>query len=187
MSNAVSALNGASSNGYVTVAERGLVGMVTLRGDLASKELNDAVKSVTGQEVPAQRAIVHGDMSVAWMSPDELLIVCDHAKADQVVSDLGAALKGVHHMAVNVSDARAVFAITGEKTREVLAKMAPADVHPDRFGMGEIRRTRLSQVPAAFWMVSETEATVVCFRSVAEYVFKLMSVNSVAGSEVDAF
>jgi hypothetical protein len=32
---------------------------------------------------------------------------------------------------------------------------------------GEMRRTRLQQVPAAIWFESATEARVVCFRSVA--------------------
>lgn len=187
MSNAVSALNGAKSNGYVSVVERGLVGMVTVRGDFSSKPFAAAIKKVTGQDVPDARRISHGDMSVAWMSPDELLIVCDHDAADQVVADLSAALSGQHHLVVNVSDARAVFGITGERTREVIAKLAPVDLHGSAFGPGEIRRTRFSQVPAAFWLVSETEATVVCFRSVADYMFKVLSVNAVSGSEVGAF
>lgn len=187
MSNAVSALNGAKSNGYVSVVERGLVGMVTVRGDFASKPFGAAIKKVTGQDVPDTRRMSHGRMTVAWMSPDELLIVCDHAAADQVVADLSAALAGQHHLVVNVSDARAVFGVTGERTREVIAKLAPVDMHPMAFGTGEIRRTRLAQVPAAFWLVSETEATVVCFRSVAEYVFKVLTVNAASGSEVGAF
>ena len=53
MSEAVSALPGASYDGYVSVREVGLQGMVTLRGDHATAPISSAVKKVAGVEVPA--------------------------------------------------------------------------------------------------------------------------------------
>jgi sarcosine oxidase subunit gamma len=174
---AVSALAGAEAGGLVTVREAGLRGMVTLRTDLA--EAAGAVKKVTGASMPDRRAISAGKAAmVAWMSPDELLILCDQGAADGIVADLGAALKGTHHLAVNVSDARAMFILTGERgaLRDVLAKITPADMAA--LAPGEMRRTRLQQVPAAIWFESETEARVVCFRSVAQYVFDLLALSA---------
>ena len=84
------------------------------------------------------------------MSPDELLLVCDHAAAPQAVADLTEKLGSEHSMAVNVSDARAVFRIEGENCREVVAKVAPVDM--TEFGDDDFRRTRFAQVAAAFWM-----------------------------------
>ncbi|HHI70817.1 MAG TPA: sarcosine oxidase subunit gamma, partial [Rhodobacteraceae bacterium] len=43
MSNAVSALRGVSSAGYVDVREMGLQGMITLRGDLSMGKIAKAV------------------------------------------------------------------------------------------------------------------------------------------------
>jgi len=37
----------------------------------------------------------------------------------------------------------------------VMAKLAPVDLVPGQFEPGMIRRTRISQVPAAFWMKDE--------------------------------
>jgi sarcosine oxidase subunit gamma len=180
---AQSALAGATASGLVEVREMGLQGMVSLRADL-SKAVG-AVKTVTGAEMPGIRAVSAGEgCTVAWMSPDELLILCDHAAADGLVAELGAALKGQHHLAVNVSDARAMFSLKGDAgaLRDVLAKVTPADMAALR--PGEMRRTRLQQVPAAIWFDAGTEARVVCFRSVARYVFDLLALSAQEGGAV---
>lgn len=188
MSNAVSALQGASFNeGIATITELGLRGMITLRGDLADKKLIKAVKAIAGA-MPAPREIaLKGDNGAAWMSPDELLLMVPHAEAAQTVEMLNTSLKGTHFLAANVSDARAVFEIAGPHAREVMAKLAPVDFAPGAFQMGMFRRSRLAQVPAAFWMNEEDAFTVVCFRSVGEYMFDLLSVAAQPGSEVEAF
>lgn len=179
MSDAVSALPGARHEGPVTVTEAGLCGMVTLKADLAMAA--KAVKTVTGQAMPEVRRIVRGDMSVAWMAPDEVLILCDHAKADSVVAELSKALKDIHHLAVNVSDARAVFHLDGPAIKDTLGKLTPADL--GTLAPGEVRRSRLAQIPAAFWIEGD-RATVICFRSVAQYAFDLLSNAAAEGGEV---
>ena len=183
MSDVVSALMGAKSEGFCTVAEAGLVGMITLRGDLASAALAAAVNAATGADMPDVTGITTGDKGkVAWMSPDELLLMVDHAAADQVVADLSAALAGEHALAVNVSDARAVFHVAGQGAREVVAKLSPADIAA--LEPGTLRRSRLAQVPAAFHMDEDGMIELVCFRSVAAYVFGLLENAAKTGSEV---
>jgi sarcosine oxidase, subunit gamma len=180
---AVSALNGEEASGLVTLREMGLQGMVTLRTDLSKAA--SAVKKATGADMPDRRAISAGKAaSVAWMSPDELLILCDHASADAIVAELAEALKGQHHLAVNVSDARAMFSLSGEAgvLKDVLAKITPADMAA--LGPGEMRRTRLQQAAGAIWLESETEARVICFRSVARYVFDLLAMSAREGGAV---
>lgn len=179
MSNAVSALQGARSDGIVTVQESGLRGMITLKADL--KEAAKAVKAVTGQKMPDVRRIKAGDISVAWMAPDEVLILCDHADADRIVTELSIALKDLHHLAVNGSDARAVFTLDGKGVHDVLGKLTPADL--GTLAPNEVRRSRMAQVPAAFWVEGDT-ATVICFRSVAQYMFDLLSRAAQDGSDV---
>ena len=49
----VTALNGATSDGMITISDAGLMGMITLRGDLASPEMAKAVKAATGAAMPA--------------------------------------------------------------------------------------------------------------------------------------
>ncbi len=186
----LSALNGAAFHGTVTVEDVGLQGMIALRGDLASAKLAKAVKVATGLAIPAVRKISsEGDKAVAWMSPDELLILAPYEDTGDVVAQLNEALAGEHVLVQNLSDARATFSLTGAPgaLREVLAKLAPVDLSPDAFGPGDFRRTRLAQVAGAFWFEDTTTARVICFRSVAEYVYGLLCVSAEDGGEVGIF
>ncbi len=159
------------------------VGMVTLRGDLGAEALRAAVREVTGHAVPDTRRI-HGTAAggVAWMSPDELLILCAPGTAADTAARLSAALGEVHHLAVDVSDARAVFAIDGPGAREVLAKGAPVDLSRTAFGPGDLRRTRLGQIAVAFWMTGEDRFELVCFRSVADFAETWLRTAAAPGS-----
>lgn len=186
MSDAISALSGARATGYVTVTEAGLRGMITLRGDLGATKLKAAVKKLTGADVPLVRQItVNADRGVAWMSPDELLLMVPYVEADSSVAALAKALNGTHHLVANVSDARALFRVEGATVREVLAKISPADLSPAGFAPRQVCRTRLAQVAGAFWLTDDETAEVVCFRSVAAYVFGLLEHSARAGSEVE--
>jgi len=188
MSEAVSALDGATFEGFCTVRDAGLLGMVTLRGDLAGKSFGVAVKKTTGCAVPGQGAIVEAKgRRLAWMSPDELLLFCAYDEAKALCAALTEALAGQHALAVNVSDARAVFHAEGPQVREVMAKLTPANVAPGAFGPGQMRRTRLAQVAAAFHMPDDTSFEIVCFRSVGKYVFDLLAHAARPGSEVGLF
>lgn len=190
MSEAVSALQGASYRGQVAIREAGLRGMITLRGDLGSDEVRKAASEIAGVEFPDRRGAGWLDgKGLCWMSPDEVLIVLPRGEVGVALDRLASALAGHHHLAVDVSDARAVFALEGEPgaMRDVLAKLTPADLSASALPVGEIRRTRLAQVSAAIWFQDESRAEVICFRSVAQYVFDLLRNAADPGSEVGYF
>ena len=190
MSDAVSALQGASFKGQVAIRENGLRGMITLRGDLSSEAVKAAASKVAGVEFPGQRgANCSGESGLCWMSPDELLILLPHTGVAKALGAIGTALKGEHHLAVDVSDARASFTLEGDGAaiRNVLAKLTPADLRPGALPVGEMRRTRLAQVAAAMWFHEEGRAEVICFRSVAEYVWGLLVNAAEPGSEAGYF
>ncbi|QAX29846.1 sarcosine oxidase subunit gamma [Leisingera sp. NJS204] len=188
MSKAVSVLNGAQFSGLAKVEDAGLQGMITLRGDLESSVLKAAVKAATGAEVPARGAItVAENGAAAWMSPDELLLLVPYEDAVAKTAELSAALKGEHALAANVSDARAFFRVSGEGAREVLGKVSPVDFDAAAFKAGRFRRSRLAQVAGAFWLNEDGSFYIVCFRSVGEYVFKLLSTASHPQSKVGVY
>lgn len=181
MSDPVSALNGASFQGFASIREIGPLGMITLRAR-GVKALDKAVKAVTGTKLPAQRRIeVKGDHACAWMSPDEYLLILPYPQVAEALAMLAKALAGEHHLAVDVSDARAIFRIEGDKAVEVLRKLSPVDF--DRLEPGEVRRTRAAQVAAAMWQ-QDQGFTLVCFRSVAPYVMGLLAHSAQPGSEL---
>lgn len=181
MSDPVSALGGQSYGGFAKITEIGPLGMISLRCKLADKPLAAALKGI-GLGVPETRRILHKDgRSVGWMSPDEVLIVLPYAEVADTLTALSKSLGSHHHLAVDVSDARAVFRIEGAKAGQVLAKLSPVDL--TSMAEGELRRTRAAQVAAAFW-AQEGGYTLVCFRSVAGYVMGLLSASAKPGSEL---
>ena len=183
MSNAVSALNGKVYGGFAKVSEAGLQGMITLRADLAAPEVKAAVKKVTGCAMPeARRIVTVGGKAVAWMSPDELMLLVPYKDAPAAVAQLDKALAKSHALACDVSDARVLFRVTGAKGGDVLQKLCPVDIAalaPD-----EIRRTRAAQVACAFWRSGPDEISLVSFRSVAGYVMGLLEHSARPGSEL---
>jgi sarcosine oxidase, subunit gamma len=181
MPDPVSALGGASFDGFASVREIGPVGMISLRAK-GVKGLDRAVKAAVGAKLPAQRRIEFaGDCACGWMSPDEYLLVMPYDAVAKALADIAKALKGQHHLAVDVSDARAVFRVEGSQAAEVLRKLSPVDF--ERMEATELRRTRAAQVAAAFWKQSDGY-TVVCFRSVAGYILGLLTHSAMPGSEL---
>jgi sarcosine oxidase subunit gamma len=165
--------------GFVTVAPSAPMGMITLRG--ASVTLAPALSKAAGLDWPAQRRIVTaGPRALAWMSPDEALLIVPPADVAHTITALASALAGQFATVADVSDARAAFTITGAGWRDALAKVCPVDF--GTFEADEIRRTRAAQVAVAVWQSAPDQATLVCFRSVAEYVYALLCTAAAPGS-----
>ena len=74
-----------------------------------------------------------------------------------------------------------MFEVEGQKASEVLMKLSPVD--HSTLAEGELRRTRLAQVAGAFWRQGSGYG-IVCFRSVAGYVFSLLEHSAQPGSEL---
>jgi len=182
MSEPISPLQGAAFDGFAQIREIGPLGMITLRAKAGTPGLDAAVNAATGCTVPALRRIERqGEKAAVWMSPDEILLIVPYAEVAAALGVIAVGLQGQHHLAVDVSDARAVFRIDGPKADQVLRKLSPVDF--DRVEPGEVRRSRAAQVAAAFW-ADEAGFTLVCFRSVAGYVMGLLSTSARPGSEL---
>jgi sarcosine oxidase subunit gamma len=121
------------------------------------------------------------------MSPDEVLLLCDYDAVDGALERVSDHLHGQHVLVADVSDARVALRLSGpgSAVRETLAKLTPADMRARAFPVGKLRRTHLSQVPAAIWFEDDGTAIVLAFRSVADYVFDLLS--NAAESDVGYF
>ncbi|OYU39287.1 MAG: sarcosine oxidase subunit gamma [Pseudorhodobacter sp. PARRP1] len=179
----VSPLGQAAFDGFAKVREVGPLGMISLRAKADVPGLAEAIMAVVGTPVPAVRQIeTAGERAAGWMSPDEYLLIMPYGETDAALVKIAAALKGQHHLAVTLSDARAVFRIEGARADQVLAKLSPVDFAT--MGATELRRTRAAQVAAAFWRDGDG-FMLVCFRSVAGYVMGLLSHSAAPGSELD--
>lgn len=188
MSEPVSALNKARFEGLAIIEECGLQGMITLRGDLSARALKAGATHAGGVKMPGQgKANVTGQNGLCWMSPDEVLVLCPHGEVHDRLEALNTKLGDMFALAVNVSDARAMFRVCGPAARDVLAKLCPVDMSPEAFRPGMFRRTRMAQVSAAFWMDEDENISIICFRSVADYVFGALKAAAQMGSDVGYF
>lgn len=183
MSDPVSALHHAAYDGFAGIREIGPLGMISLRCKHDVEALPKAIKTAVGVAMPGTRRIVRdGAWAAGWMSPDEVLLLLPYDQVSQTLAGLAKSLAGEHHLAEDVSDARAVFRVEGALADQVLMKLAPVDLAA--LADGELRRTRTAQVAAAFW-AADGGYTVVCFRSVAGYVMGLLTHAAMAGAEVN--
>jgi len=162
--------------GLVKVTKMPQRGMITLRGDLAAASIQDASTAIGDVSFPGQGGCTCvGERGVAWMSPDELLVMCPHAELAQNLTTMRATLEGTHHLLQDVSDARVIFRLEGEAGREVLAKLCPVDLSPAAFQPGHFRRTRMAQIACAFWMPHAASFELIVFSSVADYAWGVLT------------
>ena len=176
------ALGGAKFKGFVSVTEAAALGMISLRAKSDVAGLTLAIKAAVGVELPTSGQILtQAGKAAAWMSPDEYLLIVPYAEVTGCLAQLRANLAGQHSLAVDVSDARAVFDVTGPKADQALSKICPVDFAA--LGSTQLRRTRTAQVAAAIWREG-TGLRLVCFRSVAGYVMGLLTHSAQSGAEI---
>ncbi len=159
-------------------------GMIAVRADLNTSVMGEALQAA-GLKIPQQGTCCRTKRgySTAWMSEDEILAMVPVSATGRTVEMLETALADTHSMVADMSDARAVFAVKGAGARDVLAKLSPVDLRPEKFDQGNFCRTRLAQVPAALWLREKECIEVFCFRSVADYVRELLEISAMQGSE----
>lgn len=154
-----------------TVVPAPPMGMIALKG--AAGSLGPAVQAAVGLELPAQRRITLLDgRGVAWMASDEVLLILPPDGVSRALSAIAEATAEGFASAADMSSARAGFRIIGPRAEEVLMKLCPVDVA--RMAPGEIRRSRTAQVAVAFWRDGDG-FTLICFRSVADYVAEALA------------
>ncbi len=151
------------------------VGLVGVRADLSDGALRTALEAESGLPLPGTRqaALRHEDGSGwYWMAPDELLLRVPRDHAVAAVDALESVLAGMHCLVADLSDSRAFFRISGPAAREVIAKGAPVDLHPEAFRRGMLRRTHVAGIAAAFLLVAEDPDSfeLFCSRSYAHYM-----------------
>ncbi|TCP62005.1 sarcosine oxidase subunit gamma [Rhodovulum bhavnagarense] len=163
-------------------------GMITLKGDMDSRRFKNVLAKALDLPLPDPlRCAFEGARGIGWMAPDEVLIFVPGAEVPEALAALRDKIGDDHITAVDVSDARAQFRLTGPGAREVLAKLSPVDFAPARFVPGTFRRTRLAQVPVAVWQKDADRFGLVCFRSVGGYVAGLLANAAAPGAEVGYF
>jgi len=168
------------ADALATIARVTDLGMITIRAGL--DRAGDALAEAAGLPIPGTTGITtDGSRALGWMSPDELLLILPVAELPQAMADLTQALMGEHGLVVDVSDARAVFDVTGPHAGDVIAKLAPVDAAA--LPQDHLRRTRLAQTAAALWRIPGG-FRVIGFRSTADYLGLILANAAHPGTQL---
>lgn len=179
----------ASSDTSVTIREISERGMIDLRGLATDKKFMAAAKSVLSVDLPKQprTSASWGDIKVLWLSPDQWLVTCARAKAQELADTLSKDLAGIHSLAVNVSDMRAIIRLEGEGAREVVMKGSTLDLTDGDYLPGTVRRMRFAEIAALLSIVENNVIDIYVFRSYADYTWNFLTKAARRGSEVKLF
>jgi sarcosine oxidase, subunit gamma len=164
-------------------------GMIDLRGLATDKKFMKAAKDVLGLDLPKAPRTTNtwGDMKALWLSPDQWLILCPGDKAQKILAELNTSLKGIHSLAVDVSDMRAIIRLEGEHARTTVMKGTSIDLTHGDYPPGTIRRMKFAEVGALLHIIEDDVIEVYVFRSYADYAWEFLLKAGRKGSEVRLF
>jgi sarcosine oxidase, subunit gamma len=170
----------ASASKAFRLVERPFLELVNLRGDLRDAAFVAAVESVIGckpPEKPNTTATGNG-YDLMWLGPDEWLvrsaIAHSATQAAPMEARLRGAFKGLYAAAVDIGSGYTVLEISGTRTRDVLARGCPLDLHPRLFGVGQCAQSHYFKSSVTVLPTGENSFDLVIRRSFADYFVKMM-------------
>jgi sarcosine oxidase subunit gamma len=161
----------------VTLAERVGLGLATAmarRGQGAA--LREAVRAAYGLELPGGPQVVAGQ-AVAFIGtgPGQWMAVSESLRNGALAEELSRRLVGLASV-TDQSDGRAVIRVTGPRSREVLAKGLPVDLHPSAFGPGSAATSVIALMGVTLWQVDGAPTyDIALFRSLAGSFWKWLT------------
>ncbi|HZZ02280.1 sarcosine oxidase subunit gamma [Paraburkholderia sp.] len=170
----------ATASAAFRLSERPFLELVNVRGDTRDAAFMKAVESVIGCRPPEKaNTIARGNgYDVLWLGPDEWLVrsamAHDATHTAPLQAKLGAAFAGVFASAVDIGSGYTVLDISGTRTREVLARGCPLDLHPKLFGEGQCAQSHYFKASMTLLPSGADSFDIVVRRSFADYFVKMM-------------
>ncbi|NPT56528.1 sarcosine oxidase subunit gamma [Paraburkholderia elongata] len=170
----------ATASAAFRLSERPFLELVNVRGDTRDAAFVSAVESVIGCRPPEKaNTIARGNgYDMLWLGPDEWLVrsamAHDATRTAPLQTKLGAAFAGVFASAVDIGSGYTVLEISGTRTREVLVRGCPLDLHPKLFGEGQCAQTHYFKASMTLLPTGADSFDIVVRRSFADYFVKIM-------------
>ncbi len=170
----------ATASAAFRLSERPFLELVNVRGDTRDTAFMQAVEGVIGCRPPEKaNTIARGNgYDMLWLGPDEWLVrsamAHDATRTAPLQAKLGAAFAGVFASAVDIGSGYTVLAISGTRTREVLVRGCPLDLHPTLFGEGQCAQTHYFKASMTLLPTGADSFDIVVRRSFADYFVKIM-------------
>lgn len=170
----------ATASAAFRLNERPFLELVNVRGDTRDAAFVSAVESVLGCRPPEKaNTLARGNgYDMLWLGPDEWLVrsaaAHDATRTAPLQAKLGAAFAGVFASAVDIGSGYTVLEISGTRTREVLARGCPLDLHPKLFGEGQCAQSHYFKASMTLLPTGADSFDIVVRRSFADYFVKMM-------------
>ena len=137
-----------------------------LQGGPAARAAAGAAFGVPLPESPC-RASSAQRRAALWLGPDEQLLLGPAGDARILAAELSAALAGIAHSLVDISQRQIALQVCGPRASEILGTGCPLDLDPAEFPPGMCTRTLFGKADIVLW---RTGATRVPSRSVALFL-----------------
>ncbi|WP_233835454.1 sarcosine oxidase subunit gamma [Paraburkholderia sp. ZP32-5] len=177
----------ASASAAFRLGERPFLELVNVRGDTREPVFIRAVEAVIGCRPPERpNTVARGNgYDMVWLGPDEWLVrsasAHDATRSAPLQAALGTAFGGVFASAVDIGSGYTVLEISGTRTRDVLARGCPLDLHPKLFGAGQCAQSHYFKAPITLLKASVTllptgadSFEIIVRRSFADYLVRIM-------------
>lgn len=160
-----------------TIAVRGDLGHINLRGRASDAAFVNAVEQELGQALPVQpNTISAGRHQVCWLGPDEWLVVTPVSASPELADRLDQSLSTIHASVNDISGGQVVLMLSGTRSREVLASGCTLDLHPREFRAGDCAQSGLARANVLIALVDdEPTFMVVVRRSFSDYLCRWLA------------
>jgi len=169
-----------SGDAGVWICERPRQRQWALRGDGADKAFVVACRDGLGFDLPlSPNTVNRKDRRAAlWLGPEEWLLVAASDDTD-LEGDLRKLLGNSHYAITEVSESRAVFGLSVNRARDLLAKGCAIDLHEKVFAVDACASTILAHCHVTVHRQPDDDRSQAVFdlyfhRSFAEYAWRWM-------------
>ena len=140
------------------------------------RPVREAAGKAFGLALPEDACRAHADAERAalWLGPDEQLLLAPAGQAQGLQSEFAAALQGLAHSLVDVSQRQSAFVVGGPRARDLLASGCPLDLDPEAFPSGMCARTLFAKAEVVLWRRAAQEYHLEVARSFSGYVLEWM-------------
>lgn len=109
--------------------------------------------------------------SVIWAGPDQYFV--EGAAAAELKNKLGP-----NASVIDQSHGRVILRVSGPKSRAVLAKGTPVDLHTDQFPVGKSAMTQMAHVGVHITRTGQDEFTLSVFRGFSESFWEWLEMSA---------
>jgi len=151
--------------------------LANVRGELNDPAFVDAFEQVVGCRPPAKpNTVARGNgYAVLWLGPDEWLVRSNAAvPAGVLEAKLVPAFGEAYAVAVDVGSGFTIVEIEGRRSREVLSRGCPLDLHPRLFGQGQCAQSLYFKASIVLVPTGDDGFEIVVRRSFADYFCRIM-------------